>query len=491
MLQVPPPGDTEYRLAGRFVALMRLLQIPMDNVTTTLNLRNGRPYHYWRLGTRPGEGESRWEVMVESSFAAVGWPALGDLGPLLALDRTAAREKIKKLLEENYPNDPRAIGRQALEILNFISADKNDAVLASDGERIKAIGRMTGDYKYDAKCELPYQRPVSWLCVGEWRMPEATEALRTTWREIRNDANLVDTEKHLFYRDVSSSSTVTGATDALPPAIPLPALDRITERISAVLERKRQVILHGPPGTGKTYWAERAAHELAARRAFGKGFVVLTDLQRTEIRGAPEKNDGLVQLCSFHASYGYEDFIHGLRPRVGAAGQMVFTPEDGIFVRLCSAAANQPSRDFYLIIDEINRGDIPRIFGELLTVLEADKRGKSIVLSSTQKTLTIPGNLFLIGTMNTADRSIALLDVALRRRFGFIELMPDSTLLGDRKVGEIPLRPWFEGLNRRIRERVGRDARNLQVGHSYFLESGRLLLGSNDSARLSGTKSYH
>ncbi|MGB8348662.1 MAG: AAA family ATPase, partial [Ktedonobacteraceae bacterium] len=153
--------------------------------------------------------------------------------------------------------------------------------------------------------------------------------------------------------------------------------------------------------------------------------------------------------------------------------QMHFALRDGIFKKLCYDAERRPNERFYLIIDEINRGDIPRIFGELLTVLEKDKRGKAIMLPLTGNPFRVPENVYVIGTMNTADRSIALLDAALRRRFGFIELMPDVDVLGDVVVGGIPLGPWLSALNERICQYVGRDARNLQVGHSYLLEHGQ------------------
>ena len=153
---------------------------------------------------------------------------------------------------------------------------------------------------------------------------------------------------------------------------------------------------------------------------------------------------------------------------------MLFERRDGIFKRLCHAAGQQPDRRFYLIIDEINRGDIPRIFGELLTVLEKDKRGQLIVLPLSGEPFSVPENLYVIGTMNTADRSIALLDTALRRRFGFIELMPDSSVLGDTIIdNSIPLGPWLDALNSRLLEHIGRDARNLQIGHAYFLDGGQ------------------
>ena len=187
--------------------------------------------------------------------------------------------------------------------------------------------------------------------------------------------------------------------------------------------------------------------------------------------GGPESL-GTVRMCSFHPAYGYEDFIEGYRPELHE-GRMTFALRDGIFKQMCRDAEAQPGRPFYLIIDEINRGDIPRIFGELLTVIEKDKRGKSVVLPLSRSAFRVPPNVLLIGTMNTADRSIALLDTALRRRFGFVELMPDVSLLGDAQVADIPLGPWLDALNRRICEHVGRDARNLQVGHSFLLEAGK------------------
>jgi 5-methylcytosine-specific restriction protein B len=179
-------------------------------------------------------------------------------------------------------------------------------------------------------------------------------------------------------------------------------------------------------------------------------------------------------MCSFHPAYGYEDFIEGYRPTV-VRGALVFERRDGIFKQLCADAAKAPNCRHYLIIDEINRGDIPRIFGELLTVLEKTRRGTPILLPQSGEPFTVPQNIVVIGTMNTADRSIALLDKALRRRFGFVSLMPDVRALGDAKVKDIPLGLWLNELNRRIRQFVGRDARNLQVGHAYLMKNGKAI----------------
>jgi 5-methylcytosine-specific restriction protein B len=122
-----------------------------------------------------------------------------------------------------------------------------------------------------------------------------------------------------------------------------------------------------------------------------------------------------------------------------------------------------------VLIDEINRGDIPRIFGELLTLLEKDKRGRELALPLSGEKFSVPENVFLVGTMNTADRSIALLDSALRRRFAFVELPPDPAVLGNAAVAQLPLGPWLRELNGRIVKHVGRDARGLQVGHAYLM----------------------
>jgi 5-methylcytosine-specific restriction protein B len=122
-----------------------------------------------------------------------------------------------------------------------------------------------------------------------------------------------------------------------------------------------------------------------------------------------------------------------------------------------------------LVVDEINRGDLPRILGELITVIELDKRDRSITLPVSGSPFVVPTNIFMIGTMNTADRSVSLLDTALQRRFKFIELMPDSTLLGGRKVGGLLIGAWLDAVNVRLRRHLKRDARNLQIGHAYLM----------------------
>ena len=441
--------------------------VQMHQVTASLNELHGRLHKYWRVGTRGGDdGVSHWEMMKERNVVAVGWKALDDLSWVEA--KPESRKKLKAALNEAYPDQTAiATGQDCSQITQFIaSINEGDWVLASDGSRVLGIGRVTGEYEFVSEFGFPHQRGVEWLSIDEWKMP-IPEGLRSTVREIRrHDENIVEAEKRVHEAGDTPTAGNASTTATTRPI----RLEGTAGRIQSVLSRKSQVILYGPPGTGKTYWAEKAAFDLAAISHFGRLFASLSQEEKQVILGEGEQS-GCVRMCCFHPAYGYEDFLEGYRPST-VDGQVSFELRDGIFKKLCRDAAAEPSKQFYLIIDEINRGDIPRVFGELLTTLEKDKRGKRITLPVSQEVFSIPKNVMLIGTMNTADRSISLLDAALRRRFGFIELMPDGNVLKDSTVSGIPLRAWFEALNERIRRHVGRDARNLQIGHSYLLQGG-------------------
>jgi 5-methylcytosine-specific restriction enzyme B len=480
MLQLPPVGAGRYLCAGRYVTAARELDIPINHLTTTLNHHDGEPHAYWRIGTSNGEkARNRWSLMKDGSCVAIGWP---DLGNLAAYEKDASsKEKLVQSLGERYPGSPQQVGKAVAQILNFAKGiSRGDTVVACDGQDVLGIGRVTGNYLHEPGSDFPHRRPVEWLSIDEWKLPEPEGLPTTVHRLKRFPINLVEIEKRSF----------GGPVALQPPPVPrspsrgveTPQLVGISGRIQSVLERKGQVILHGPPGTGKTYWAERTALDLASYSLFGKPFDSLTDGEMFEVRGDLE-NLGAVRMCCFHPAYGYEDFIEGYRPEL-RDGIMTFGLRDGIFKRLCRDAQDRPDRGFYLIIDEINRGDLPRIFGELLLVVEKDKRGKAILLPVSGGSFRVPPNVHLIGTMNTADRSIALLDAALRRRFGFVQLMPDASVLGEAQAAGVPLGPWLDALNRRICDHVGRDARNLQVGHSYLLDAGRPVRDAARFARI-------
>lgn len=473
LLELPPAVEGRYAVAGRFVAIAREMDITTGQLSKMLNRRDGNPTTTWRVLVNYSDPKwRRWDLMRDGGFVAIGWEKLGDLSEIRA-DKPS-KEKVKALMKMHYNEK----GGWAQEIFDFAATmQEGDTVVAFEHKTVLGIGQIAGGYYYDPTSDSPHRRQVKWLAASDtWELPQEEAEARTV-RPLRLPQNLVEIERHKL------GAGPIAPPEPKPPKPPstslesskvfvAPRLEGTIGRIQAILERKGQVIVYGPPGTGKTYWALQAARELAAHHRFGMPFEQLSQEQRTVVLGSAEATDGLVRMCSFHPAYGYEDFLEGYKP-VSVNNQLAFEKRDGIFMRLCADARRDPTYRYYLVVDEINRGDIPRIFGELLTVLEKDKRGQPILLPLSGTAFRVPDNVYVIGTMNTADRSIALLDTALRRRFGFVELMPSRAVLGNVVIHGIPLGPWLEALNNRICQYIGRDARNLQVGHAYLLKQGR------------------
>ena len=234
------------------------------------------------------------------------------------------------------------------------------------------------------------------------------------------------------------------------------------ERIDAIvdqLRRKKAMILQGPPGVGKTFIARRLAYAAMS-----------------------EKAPSRVQMIQFHQSYSYDDFVRGFRPSTDGQG---FALDDGVFLRFCLRAHEDPDHDYVFIIDEINRGNLSQIFGEMLMLIESDKRESSFAVPLTyshadEERFYVPPNLYLIGLMNLADRSLAMVDYALRRRFAFEDLEP--------QYGTASFREWLlqRGMRKSLVDRIVHrmvrlnDAigdhpllgRNYRIGHSFFIPKG-------------------
>ncbi len=189
---------------------------------------------------------------------------------------------------------------------------------------------------------------------------------------------------------------------------------------------------------------------------------------------------GQLTNLTFHASYSYEDFIEGIRPVQRGDTGFSLSLQDGVFKRICREAQANPDRPYLVLIDEINRANVAKVFGELITILEQDKRGLTITLPQSKESFSIPPNVYVLGTMNTADRSIKLLDAAFRRRFAFLEFMPDSSILSGAKVGNLHLDEFLDELNRRVARIEGREK---QIGHSYLLDQGQPVTDPDEFAR--------
>lgn len=236
--------------------------------------------------------------------------------------------------------------------------------------------------------------------------------------------------------------------------------NEIREEIDEVRKQSpaRNIILYGPPGTGKTY---------TLRNDYFPYYTSKQGLEKTK----------RYDFITFHQSYSYEEFVEGIRPTLDrngdSRGEVTYVLHKGVFRQICELAKNDSSNRYAIFIDEINRGNISKIFGELITLIEEDKRdgasnAMEVKLPYSLDTFSVPGNLDIYGTMNTADRSLAHIDTALRRRFIFKELMPNPRLLGEVELdGQvIDLKRLLDSMNERIEAIFDREHK---IGHAYFI----------------------
>lgn len=417
---------------------------------------------YWLYA--PGEGSCMWDEFYTSGIMAIGWGEIGDLSTFDSKD--AMKIKMREVIDESlsYKNAAHATWQFANEM------KIGDIVFVKKGmHQIIGRGVVMSDYEYDNTRDDEYKniRQVDWTHNGEW--PHPGQAVMKTLTDITSYTDYVEKLNSLFEDETEEDAEDVEKT--YPPYTKEDFLSEVFmpeeeyDKLSGILRIKKNIILQGAPGVGKTFVAKRIAFSMMG----------VKDVER-------------VMMVQFHQSYSYEDFIMGFRPSTDG-----FELKRGAFYNFCKKAEIDGDNDYFFIIDEINRGNLSKIFGELFMLIENDKRGVSLQLLYSDEKFSVPKNIYIIGMMNTADRSLAMLDYALRRRFAFFEIKPGFTTDGFREYRMSLENEKFdkliacvESLNNVISndESLGD---GFCIGHSYFCN---LLPDTINDQILSGIVEY-
>ena len=395
----------------------------------------------------PGEQANKWDEFYENGIMAIGW----DIGDLRNFNsKNEINKKLKQVYNDyrNHPNDTACLW-------DFVHRLKpGDIIYAKRGTN-EIIGRgcVESDYIYDEdREEYKHIRKVIWTDKGSWFYRYKNEKLPQ--KTLTNITNISYNPKKLriikgfFDEDICGKCTKKESDRYTKEEFLNEAYINPEEYdiIVKLLDNKKNLILQGAPGVGKTFISKRLAYSRIGAKC-----------------------DDRVMMVQFHQSYSYEDFVEGYRPVDDG-----FKLQKGSFYNFCMKARDNPEKDYYFIIDEINRGNLSKIFGELFMLIENDKRGEKVQLLYSDEEFYIPENLYIIGLMNTADRSLAMIDYALRRRFAFFDLKPGFSSTGFRNYQDGIHNSHFdqvinvmEYLNTYIAddESLGEGFR---IGHSFF-----------------------
>jgi 5-methylcytosine-specific restriction enzyme B len=403
----------------------------------------------WLIRPRPG-GQDLVERWRNENSVGVNAEYMG------SIVRDTSFPVVRAAVEAGYQHEDYA-QRVALatDYWTFISRIKTGDYVAAETNGLVWVGAIGPERAFARSGWL--QRPVSWQDFDPTPVAALPEEFQTALEQQGNVADITGVIATLaqILGDDSSITQEPGTSGDVEPAIlqlrsataalarqvhmPQPWLQELID----ILGGRRQIVLYGPPGTGKTFLAQEIAHHLTAPEA--------------------------IRLVQFHPAYSYEDFFEGYRPTEKPDGTAGFALKPGPLRRMATEAARNAGQAYVLIIDEINRANLAKVFGELYFLLEY--RRKSIELQYSPEQFSLPRNLFIIGTMNAADRSVAQFDMALRRRFAFIELHPDEPpvrdLLAD-WIGEADAddRP---ALLRALNEAMAEEDRDFKIGPAYLM----------------------
>jgi 5-methylcytosine-specific restriction protein B len=415
----------------------------------------------------PGQRAIYWDALYEEGAMALGWDDLGDFKNYKTL------QEFRAALDRAL-NNGKDQGQNARMCFDFTySMQIGDIVYVKCGLRmIVGRGIIEGDYAYDAERRTyTHFRKVRWTNRGEWPWPEQLPLKTLT--EWTNYPDALRKIEALFTRgEVRSDpsplpSTPSVQREAFTIDDACDGLFMHREDVARLLrtwEAKKNLIIQGAPGVGKSFVARRLAYALMRY-----------------------KDPTRLRTVQFHQSYGYEDFVQGYRPT-----EEKFALRDGVFLTFCKRALNDPGERYIFIIDEINRGNLSKILGELMLLIEADKRHsdwgvKLAYAENAEERFYVPENVFILGMMNTADRSLAVVDYALRRRFSFATVMPafgSSTFpahLSAMGVEGATAAKLIDGMLA-LNEAIANDPTNLGrgycIGHSFFTPTEKGVYGA-------------
>ena len=390
-----------------------------------------------------GINSNQWDNFKNNNLIAIGWDNLGDLSKF-----KSKQEIFDKLKDERSEGDPDP-RNDALCCYDFVNSMKvNDLVFVKKGtSKLVAYGKIIGDYKYDENLsEYRNIRSVEWINIKENEIDPITGKTLTNFNKY---PETVEKYLKLMANDNNKDLELNELKDTF-------FSEEFFNNIIDTLKVKKNIILQGPPGTGKTFISKKLAERITGKK----------------------ENIFSIQ---FHQSYSYEEFVVGYKPN----SEGNFALQKGSLIQICEKAKQNENENFVMFIDEINRANISKVFGELLSLIENDKRGPEnavkILYSENDINFYIPGNLYFICAMNTADRSLKMVDYALRRRFSFFEFKPEfdkpefKNFLKDRNVNAKTIDRIVNNISK-VNQQISDDNFELGdgycIGHSYFCPKG-------------------